>query len=173
MVDIMDLTPILSNPVRIRILQYLQSNGEATTRQMSEALADVPAPTLYRHVNYLISENVLKVVEERKVRGTTERLLAMDDKAWTDGMASDIAATAYQFLMAIYGSFKEYGSRPDADPMRDMLSLRTCVLRLDDDSYASLLSDLKGMIERYQGMEGDGRLRNISIISSPVDEGSQ
>ncbi len=173
MVDIMDLTSVLSNPVRIRILQYLQSNGEATTRQMSEELSDIPAPTLYRHVNYLIGERVLKVAEERKVRGTTERLLAIDEAVWAEGLGSDIAGTAYQFLMAIYGSFSDYGRRPDADPERDMLCLRTCVLRLDDDAFASFLSEYKGLLEKYQATEGSGRTRSISIISSPVDEGSQ
>ena len=69
----MDLTEILSNPVRVRIIQYLQLYGDATTKQISGYLDDIPAPTIYRHVNSLIKEGVLTVKDERKVRGKTDR----------------------------------------------------------------------------------------------------
>ena len=66
----MELIKVLSNPVRMQVMQYLQTYGEATTKQISDAITDVPAPTLYRHINILLKEEVLLVKEERKVRGS-------------------------------------------------------------------------------------------------------
>ena len=59
----MELIKLLSNPVRIQVVQYLQTHGEATTKQISEAIPDVPSPTLYRHINTLLKEEVLLVKE--------------------------------------------------------------------------------------------------------------
>ena len=52
----MELKDILSNPVRLRMIQYIQINGTATTKQLSADMNDVPEPTIYRHVNALLKE---------------------------------------------------------------------------------------------------------------------
>ena len=166
----MDLTEILSNPVRIRILQHLQINGDSTTKQISEQLNDVPAPTLYRHVNSMLESGLLKVKEERKVRGTTERLIGIDQEKWSEGVDSDITGTAYQFLMSIYGQFREYGSSPGADPMADRLCLRNCILRLSDERFDQFIKDYAELLNRYLDMQDGGKLRSVSIISAPVKE---
>ena len=44
----MDLIKAISNTSTLQIVQYLQIYGEATTKQISEALPDISAPTLYR-----------------------------------------------------------------------------------------------------------------------------
>ncbi|MBR6204206.1 MAG: helix-turn-helix transcriptional regulator [Candidatus Methanomethylophilaceae archaeon] len=52
----MKLSDILSNPVRLRIVQYLQIHADATSKQISEGLGDVPVPTLYRHIGRLVEK---------------------------------------------------------------------------------------------------------------------
>ena len=90
----MKLSDVITNPVRMKIMQFLQGNTAATTKQISEAIPDVPAPTLYRHINYLLKEEVLIVKEERKVRGSLERLLAFNENKWTGETSSDISDAA-------------------------------------------------------------------------------
>ena len=74
----MDIISVLSNPVRMRILQYLIGYGDGTTKQIAEYASNIPKPTLYRHINYLIENGIVIVKEERKVRGSVERLLSAD-----------------------------------------------------------------------------------------------
>jgi len=164
----MGLEDILSNPIRLRIVQYLQINGTATTRQLADHMDDVPAPTIYRHVNTLLKQGILKIEEERKVRGTTERTLALDEEVWASKMPLDIADTAYLFLMSLYGNFRDYSSAGGCDPARDMLSLRTIILRLSDERFAQFFMDYKQLLEKYQGLEDGGRQRSISIVSAPI-----
>ena len=165
----MDLTEILSNPVRNRIIQHLILNKEATTKQISSALDDVPAPTIYRHINYLLNENVLVVKEERKVRGTTERLLAIDEETMASG-SDDLVKTSYQFLMSLFTDFQKYGSGDDADPQKDRLCLRTCILRLSDEDFDSFIAEYAELLGKYLEKEDGGKLRRVSIISSPIIE---
>ncbi len=166
----MELTDILSNPTRFRIIQYLLMKGEGTTKQMTEELNDVPAPTIYRHVNFLLKEDILKVKQEKRIRGTTERLLCINGNKWSAMVNSDIAGTAYQFLMSIYGQFNDYARTPDADPAADRLCMRSCMMHLSDDVFDSFLQDYASLLNRYLGMQDGGRLRSVSIISAPVKE---
>ena len=164
----MKLSDIITNPVRMKILQFLQMKGTATTKQISEAIPDVPAPTLYRHINSLLKAEVLIVKQERKVRGSLERLLALNDAKFTE--QADIADTAYQFLMALYGSFQRYSEKEHADALADMLSLRTYMLTLTDESYANFFQETRAVINKYAEPEKDGKNRSLSVISAPFIE---
>lgn len=166
----MELMKVLSNPVRIQVMQYLQVHGEATTKQISEAITGVPAPTLYRHINTLLEEEILLVKEERKVRGSLERLLVINEDKMLSAANSDISESAYQFLMGIYMKFHQYSCKDDTDPQRDKLSLRTCILTLTDDSYDNFMSDIAAVISKYQKPERNGKVRSISFASVPVEE---
>ncbi len=161
---------MLSNPVRMQVMQYLQAHGEATTKQISEAIADVPAPTLYRHINTLLKEEVLLVKEERKVRGSLERLLAINVEKMTKTVNSSISETAYQFLMELFMKFQRYGEKADVDPQKDRLSLRTCVFTLTDNSFDSFMQEIGAVMEKYQKAEKNGKLRSLSFISAPIEE---
>lgn len=150
-------------------MQYLQTHGEATTKQISEAISDVPAPTLYRHINTLLKEEVLLVKEERKVRGSLERLLAVNVEKISAAADSNISETAYQFLMELYMKFQKYGCKDNANPQKDRLSLRTCILTLTDDSFDKFMQDISAVIDKYQAEE-NGKLRSVSFISAPIEE---
>lgn len=166
----MELMRVLSNPVRIQVMQYLQTHGEATTKQISEAVTDVPAPTLYRHINTLLKEEVLFVKEERKVRGSLERLLAINVEKMAKTVNSSISETAYQFLMELFMKFQRYSGKADADPQKDRLSLRTRIFTLTDNSFDSFMQEIGAVMEKYQNVEENGKLRSISFISAPIEE---
>lgn len=163
----MNITEILSNPIRIQVMQYLQAYGEATTKQIAEALSEVSTPTLYRHINIMLEQGALLVKEERKIRGGTERLLVINDEKF--GVSENLSQDAYQFLMSLYMKFQKYSERDDANPKKDRLSLRTCILRLSDSRYDDLIDEIGDVIEKYQVLNEGGKERNLSIISAPVD----
>ncbi len=166
----MELMRVLSNPVRIQVMQYLQTHGEATTKQISEAVTDVPAPTLYRHINTLLKEEVLFVKEERKVRGSLERLFAINVEKMAKTVNSSISETAYQFLMELFMKFQRYSGKADADPQKDRLSLRTRIFTLTDNSFDNFMQEIGAVMEKYQKAEENGKLRSISFISAPIEE---
>lgn len=163
----MNIVEILSNPIRIQVMQYLQTCGEATTKQIAEALSAISMPTLYRHINVMLEQEALLVKEERKVRGGTERLLVINEEIF--GVSKNLSQNAYQFLIGLYMKFQRYSERDDANPQRDRLSLRTCIVRLPDSRYDELMDEIGDVIEKYQEMNEGGKERSLSIISAPVD----
>ena len=168
----MNLFKTISSSNALQIMQYLQIYGEATTKQISEALPDIPAPTLYRHINKLIKDEVLLIKEERKVRGSIERILAINVAKLEESTNSDIVATAYQFLMSIYEKFVKYDFGKDVDPVRDKLFMRIRMLVLSDADYDALIQDMAALMNRYQEKadKSNAKMRNISLISVPVEE---
>lgn len=167
----MELIKVLSNPVRVQVMQYLQTHGEATTKQILEALTDIPAPTLYRHINFLLKENVLLIKEERKVRGSLERLLTINSKLFAEAANGNIADSAYQFLMELFSKFQKYSCKTDIDPQRDGLSLRTRVLALSDERYFDFIKEIATIFDKYQQYEKENntKLRSISLVAVPVE----
>lgn len=165
----MDLIKLLSNPVRMQVMQYLQIHGDSTTRQISEALSDIPVPTLYRHINFLINNDLLVVKEEHKVRGSLERVLAVNLKTLDDN--NDIAGSAYQYLMELYTKFYNYSKKPDIDPVRDKLSIRTTTLNLTDDEMDDFIADLSQVLLKYATISehSNGKIRSISTIFAPTE----
>lgn len=164
----MNVAEVMSNPVRTKIVQFLQINGESTTKTISDALPEISAPTLYRHVNALLKENVLIVTDEKKIRGTTERILSLNPDLWN--VSDGIDGYAYQFLMSLYGSFREYASSEDQDPARDRLCLRTCVLNLTDEEFDCFASEYGALIEKYGSKGKSGKARSVSFVSAPVTD---
>lgn len=74
---------VLMHPVRMKILQVLMQNKDIglSTLQMSTIIQDVPQATLYRHIQILLDENIIKIIKERKVRSVTEKFYALNEDA--------------------------------------------------------------------------------------------
>ena len=61
---------------------------------------------------------------------------------------------------------------PKLDPERDMLLLSTCSMKLTDEAYAALLTELGGLMQKYREGEDrqNGRARSLSVVSAPAFE---
>lgn len=71
---------LILHPVRMRILMAL-SDEQHSPLELSEMLPDIPQATLYRHLRSLANGDVIQVVEERPVRGTVEKVYAINSDA--------------------------------------------------------------------------------------------
>ncbi len=167
----MELLKTLSNPVKIRIMQYVQENDTVTTKQIAEKLTDIPTATLYRHINTMLTEEILIIVEERKVRGSLERSIAINKQMLVSVGNEGIAGAAYQFFMNLFLQFRQYEEKGNCDPLKDMLSMRTCMLKLTDEQFYKLFDEWKDVIEKYQKEEDiiHGKMRSISFVSAPTE----
>lgn len=62
---------LLSDPFKLKLLEHFAGDG-VTTKQVADRLGE-KAPRLYRHVDALVDEGLLTLVEEKPKRGTIER----------------------------------------------------------------------------------------------------
>src|ERR1700761_5513803 len=106
---------LLLHPVRLRIVKAFLGNRTLTARQLAAELPDVPPATLYRHVDRLADAGVLRVVSERRVRGTVERTYGLDLLAAQvqpgplAAMTADDHARAFvAYVAGMLGDFDRY-----------------------------------------------------------------
>jgi DNA-binding transcriptional ArsR family regulator len=144
---------LLLHPVRLRIVQCLLGGRSRTTSQLREDLPDVAPATLYRHVATLHEAGLLEVVDERRVRGATERTYHLRDPAPAVG-AEEAAAMSVEehrqaftaFVAGLLGDFDRYLDGGDVDLARDLVGYRQAALYLTDEEVRQLLDDLVGVV---------------------------
>jgi len=172
-----DIYEVILNPTRVRMLQTLIiGNRETiTANELCNLLSDVPRTTLYRHINILIDAQLLRVVAERKIRGSVERTLAFN-AAELEKLkdVEDVPQLAFRFLMLTHAKFEKYFSNKERKThafATDAMFLRNWVLMLNDREFEEFLSALRGLLEKYHFEEAaDGRKpRDISIICAPPE----
>ena len=144
---------LLLHPVRLRIVQCLLGDRSRTTGELRADLPDVAPATLYRHVATLHAAGLLEVVDERRVRGATERTYRLRDPAPAVGpaeaatMSVDEHRQAFTaFVAGLLGDFDRYLDGRDVDLARDLVGYRQAALYLSDDEMRRFLDDLVAVV---------------------------
>jgi hypothetical protein len=176
---VVDSADLLLHPVRLRIVQAFLGERPLTTVQLSAALSDVPAASLYRHVARLVNAGVLQVVSERKVRGAMERtyVLRVAAAALSPGDLASMSTEDHRqafmaFTAGLLRDFDRYLDQGDIDLYRDGVSYRMAGLWLDDEEYAGLVRDLARALQaRAANAPAEGRRRRIiAYVLLPGDK---
>lgn len=174
---------LLFHPIRARIIVEI-SGGRHTAKKLSEIMPDIPKTTLYRHINALADGGVLKVVEENPVRGTVERVYAIEmDAADLDpGDLDHMSREDYEqmftlFVTSILGDFKRYlesRSAENIDLVADGLRFGKVQLNLDDEEFNTLHTQVLRTLESALNNElSPARKRRIfSLVTMPTNDAS-
>jgi DNA-binding transcriptional ArsR family regulator len=166
------------HPVRMRIILALAHGRALTAQQLGAELSDVAQATLYRHLNRLLAAGVLRVQEERQVRGATERVYAlrteMIDASYDVLRASREDNMRYftMFVAGLLGAFARYLRRDHVDFAADGVGYSQEVLYLNDEEFGRLAAALNTVIvpALANGPAPDRRRRIFTTIVMPGDE---
>ncbi|QNE17820.1 helix-turn-helix domain-containing protein [Kribbella qitaiheensis] len=150
------VSDVLLHPVRWRIAQRVLGR-ELTTTELKRDLPDVPTTSLYRHVAVLIDAGYLIVVRERRVRGTTERTLTLDQtKTGRIDEAEARAMTPAQhrqgfllMLTRLAADFDRLVERGDLYPRLTQLGYSQLALYVDPEEMDSIREGINAVIEPY------------------------
>jgi DNA-binding transcriptional ArsR family regulator len=173
----MALAELVLHPQRLRIVQALLGREGLTTADLRRALPDLPSATLYRHIGQLLDADVIRVVEERQVRGAVERTYALGstvvggEEART--MSPDQHLQAFVvFVSGLLSDFERYLDRGDADLERDLAGYRQAALHLTDQEMLAMVEDLnRALLPWLEKGPGPGRRRRMfSTVLIPADK---
>lgn len=165
---------VVMHPVRLRIIQQL-GGRQLTTAQLRQALPDVTQATLYRHIAALVDAEILAVVAERKVRGTTERTLAIGSRlavadldelrAMDDGQ---LRSAFLAFLGQVGENFDRFLASGDRS-LRDFLGFHLSPLYVVAEDLPKIQAALIEALGPYQTDPGDGRQR-VALATALIPE---
>jgi DNA-binding transcriptional ArsR family regulator len=95
---------LILHPVRMRVIIAL-TNRTLTPKQLAAELKDVAPATLYHHLNLLTDAGIIRIVEERLVRGTLrEKVYTLSDTS-TDLRPDEIAGASKDELRQYFLTF--------------------------------------------------------------------
>lgn len=177
-----ELLDLVLHPVRMRLVLALAKES-LTSLQLSERLADVPQATLYRHINRLSQAGVIKVVEERPVRGVLEKVYAIDPGRTSLGpeALSELTKEDYMrlFLGFVATQLDEFGryleSRAQPDMVADGVGFRKYPLELSDAEFVEFSRALGEVLRDFIGKPPapDRKPRILSLTILPEVGGHQ
>lgn len=136
------LLDAMLHPVRMRIMMTLAGTPGMTPLQLVEVMPEVPQATLYRHINKLTESGLLTVADERRVRGTTEKVYALNTSARTHLTTEDIQNLSKEehmyyfnaYLVTLMEEFSGYlRSTPKVDYAADGVGYSQVVLYMDEN----------------------------------------
>ena len=159
----------------MRILQTFLSGERWTAQQISKKLSDVAVPTLYRHLNALLEQEIISVVEENQIRGTVEKVYALHKEdvitkeELENATSEDHMNYFMTFLMSLSAQFNDYISSENANPLIDKLSYRQVQIHLSDKEFMDMFYTIRDAITPYLKNEPneERKLYTISTIFFP------
>jgi hypothetical protein len=165
---------LLLHPIRWRIVQRVLGR-ELTTTELKRDLPDVPTTTLYRHVAVLIEAGFLTVVRERRIRGTTERTLTLDqtkvgriDDAEARAMTPEQHRQAFLLMLTrLAADFDRLLDRGDLYPRMEQLGYSQLALYVDAAELEAIREGINALLEPHL-QESPGKDRIVlSLIALP------
>jgi len=165
-----DEQKLLLNQVRHRILQCVLHRGSVTAREIQAELKDIPQASLYRQIKTLSDSGMIKVCEERQVRGTLEHRYELAPELIISGESEQTKLNIQFALLSIAQEFCDYYSRPKADPCGDMVNFLTTPLVASDEEFEQYIRGINELTRKYMNNEpgDDRRVRKITFVSSPA-----
>ena len=165
---------LMLHPIRLRILVAL-SGRQMTARQIAAELGDVPPATLYRHINKLAEGGILHLVDERRVRGTVEKVYAVTEQETTIS-PRELAKLSREghvrvfstFMASLLDDFSRYLSKPGPiDYVADGIGYQKYPLELSDKEFLTMMAEIQAILRRYKKNE-PAAARTRRIFSTVV-----
>lgn len=172
----------LTNPAKLSLILQVRNEGETTAKALAEKNKNIPQATLYRHLKKMVSDGILKVVEERPIRNVTEKIYAMaiDLSANFNHIIEENDGEAYlalfqQFAIGLLNEYSAYCARDDIDILNDGSGFRVIPTHITVDELNELAANIWKLIEPYAAREAapDTKARSVAIIFTPPTNESE
>ena len=170
---------LILHPVRMRLLITL-ARRELTVRQLSELLPDVPQATLYHHLSILTKAGLLRVVSERPVRGTVEKIytVAIDNTYLSPADLANASPEDHlryftMFVSTLLSDFARYLEQDNPiDLFADGVSYGETPFYLSDDEFAQASREVNEVLRPLLNNQAapNRRRRLVAIVTFPETE---
>lgn len=160
----------------MRIIQALIGGRQLTPQQLIKLLPDIPQATLYRHLNKLSSGGIITIVDQRKVRGTVEKVYSLVEQEVSltkndleSSSRDDHLRYFLAFLATIQADFERYLQQDQFDMEKDGFGYRQVSLYLNDEEFLQLALTISSAVQQaLKNQPAPGRRRRtLSTIIIP------
>jgi hypothetical protein len=169
---------LVLHPVRVSIVREFSDGRQLTSQEVAEALPDLPAATLYRHISLLVDGGVLRVAGMRRARGAPERVLELVSTAVLfsgQDFRKFTRAEMRRYFTAFMAALLDAGERyiSSRGSKGDELRYRFEVGHMSDEEFAEFLVDRDALFARVMARppSPERRPRTIAVLVVPQAPG--
>jgi len=166
-----NLAKALSHPLRQRILERLNVDGDEASPHQLARLLDAPLPNVAYHVRILLELDCIELVRTRQVRGALEHYYRatahpwLNAEQWAQLPASFRRQIAARTLRDIVFDASDAGlaggfDHPDAQ-------IRRTSMMLDTQGWHDLAALLEQMLSSVQQIHDESTVRAAKDVSGP------
>jgi DNA-binding transcriptional ArsR family regulator len=155
---------LLTDPFKLKLIEGF-GGAPATTKQVADKMGE-KAPRLYRHVDALVDEGLLELVEEKPKRGTIERYyrtvadrFEVDPELFSPSsgngadaldMVRSLIRDTESDLVNVFNEIGDSTPEPEAVPMVMKLAIRGT-----PEEIAELRGKLMAWLDDCENLSGD------------------
>jgi len=170
------LMECLTNPVKNKLLTAIRDRERATTKELAEIATQLPQTTLYRYLKNMVTDGLIQVVDENRIRNVNEKVygMAIDFDAELKAIADDAssAASIAQFQRFVNGLIDEFKKNlPEGDVIiaRDGYGFFIGPIHASRSEAVELIEKIKEVIKPYEQNEltADRQLQSFAMILTP------
>ncbi|MFC4712066.1 transcriptional regulator [Planococcus dechangensis] len=168
---------LFKNQVRFKIaLELIDVDEGLSILQLNKILKEVPQATLYRHMNAMLEDDLLKIVGINRSGKVEEKLYALNTQAykvsqedWQSATYSERIRFITYYFMYIIQNYKNYHERIVGEQAQDQSTFSFVKLNLTDDSFDDFQSELSTLMKKYYavGESEDATDRTVSVVIIP------
>jgi len=166
----------LGDPINTKIIMEIQKKGQATATQLMIKYDEIPQATLYRHLKKMLSDGILKVIEENSIRGTVEKVYALGFDIEEDikkGLEANDGGLylqlATQYMLGVLREFQEYTDKDNINIVKDGSGFSVTPVYATVEELTEALLKINKIISRLETNSPDGKrqLHSLCLITTP------
>ena len=174
------LIECIISPAKSQLLQAINYHERITAKELAQIVTQLPQATLYRYLNKMVKDGLIKVVAENQIRNVKEKVYAMaiDFEAENKKIAEDSSGESYLALFQIFTNglhedFKKHMSTGNAAINRKFAyAFGALPITVTDEEAEELYKKIEALLQPYHDnpMTADRYLRNFALVVTPPAE---
>lgn len=166
----------LSEPLNAKLILEIYEQKQVTTTQLSEKFNEIPQATLYRRLQKMLADNILKIASENHIRGTVEKVysLSLDIDESKQQLYEANNGEAYMsyimhYMMGILQEFQKYTAKENINLKDDGIGFSIAPIYATHEELQEArvkIGEIFTSLHNNKPSEGR-KLHNLCIITTP------
>lgn len=168
---------LFKNQVRFKIaLELINIEEGLSIMQLNKLLKEVPQATLYRQVNSMVDDQLLKVVGNQRIGKVEEKLYALNtagykisEEDWNSASYTQKINFVTYYFMYILQNYKNYHETSIAENFQDQSTFSLVKMDLTDEAFNEFQLELSSLLEKYYKVpkSDESKDRTVSVVIIP------
>lgn len=166
---------LFKNQTRFKIaLTLIDKPNGLSIMQMNKILEDVAQATLYRNVNAMFQDKLLKIVKTKKLRSGEENYYALntngskiDEEEWSKASYDEKVNFITYYFMYILQAYQNYYK--DNQEEKDKTTFSISKLNLSETEFKNFQTEINDLISKYYNKKQNSSKKEkvISLVIIP------